>query len=510
MLATKLTPPMRYGVAVVATVLALSLKRVLDPWVQESAVLEFGLIAVSFVAWFGNLGPALLTTVLTALGAELLFFASKRSLPIHWSTDMFRLGMFLIEGVLIGLLVEALHLARRRAEVACQARDRFLAVLSHELRTPLTPVLATVSAMLEEGSDHDHHTELQMIQRNIQTEARLIDDLLDVSQIAEGRMPLDLHVLDLHEILLRALEVCRLDIDAKGLNLTLELDARSHHARLDRVRMKQLFWNLIHNAVKFTHPGGCLTIRTRNEVPRGRKNAPTSLGLIVEFEDSGIGITPNWEERIFEPFEQACRDRSDKEERQRGLGLGLAISRSVAAAHGGRLIAISRGRDLGSTFRLELSAVPTPESWLDPDAPRAPRGGPAIESCRKILLVEDNPDTLRFLSLVLGRRGHEVIAASNLELAQTKLLDRSIDLLISDIELPDGTGLELMESLPAGRRLPAIALSGFGSEDDIRRSLEAGFAEHLTKPVTIGQLEAAISRVLNASIRDPALITGHA
>jgi nitrogen-specific signal transduction histidine kinase/CheY-like chemotaxis protein len=385
-------------------------------------------------------------------------------------------------------VAEALENAKEVAEAASRSKDQFLAILSHELRTPLTPVLLTVSALLDKAPIAGALREsLELIRRNIELEARLIDDLLDVARATCGRMSLDLRMVDAHEVIHEALTVCCSEIHAAEIGLTLELAAAEHHVNADPARLQQVLWNFIKNAVKFTPRGGWLAIRTRNE--EGPPDDSRGARLIIEVSDSGIGIEPDVLPRIFDPFEQGS---ATLRRRYGGLGLGLAISRSVIDAHGGRLTASSEGKDRGSTFMLELmtESRPAPAS---PAPPTAPDEDPRPRSLR-ILLVEDNKETLRCLTEILGCF-HAVRPAAMLSSALTLATTEEFDLVLSDIELPDGTGLELMHELRKTHATPGIAMSGFGSEDDIRLSRSAGFAEHLTKPIDIRSLEKVIRRV---------------
>jgi signal transduction histidine kinase/ligand-binding sensor domain-containing protein/DNA-binding NarL/FixJ family response regulator len=380
--------------------------------------------------------------------------------------------------------------AQAAAEGANRAKDRFLAVLSHELRTPLTPVLLAVDCLLNDEHTADAHEQLEMIRRNVELEARLVDDLLDVSRIECDRFKLDLELVDVHKAIAQAIEVCSAEIKKSGLKIEQELRAESHHTRADQARLIQIFWNLIRNAVKFISPGGTLLITTRDFMDDHASNR--DLRLVVEFQDTGIGIDPDMLEKIFEPFEQGS---VPLHERRGGLGLGLAISRAVAQAHGGSLTAASAGHNQGSTFRLELSAAPAPctNGGLMP-RPESKRPRPAR---LKILLVEDNADALRYLGVVLKRQGHQVTPASSLTLAREAARTSEFDLLVSDIELSDGTGLELIRELkPHG--IIGIALSGYGSAEDVKSSLAAGFAMHLVKPVLAQVLDDAICRLANS------------
>jgi CheY-like chemotaxis protein len=262
----------------------------------------------------------------------------------------------------------------------------------------------------------------------------------------------------------------------------------------DPARLQQIIWNLIKNATKFTPPGGSIAVRSGNRPPREPGGRPR---LVIEVADDGAGIEAEALTRIFEPFEQVEVSPSHRS----GLGLGLAIGRSLADAHGGQLTAASLGPGRGSTFLLELPTITQPTVVKPPLGSATPP--PPRSRGLKILLVEDNKDTLKYIALVLGARGHEVTVVERLSEALLAAADQALDLLVSDIELPDGTGLELMRHL-RGRGLPAIAMSGYGSDEDVQASLEAGFAEHLTKPVDLNRLIAAVQRVTAAErgVRD--------
>jgi PAS domain S-box-containing protein len=396
-------------------------------------------------------------------------------------------------------LLAAEQLARSEAEAANRAKDRFLAVLSHELRTPLTPVLIAASSLLEHGDgslDPNVRSVLEMVQRNVELESRLIDDLLDVSRIARGQMVLDLKMVDVHLAIRDCVVICRDETSAARLDVVLDLAAAAHHVQGDHARLMQVVWNLLRNAARFTPGGGTLSICTSNIPSQAEEHSKNSDGpglhqrLVAEFTDTGIGIDPTIRDRIFEPFYQAD---ADVRRRPEGLGLGLAISRSIAEAHGGRLSLQSPGPGHGSTFRLELSTMPfdVPAS-PEPITPVSnPPGRPGLN----VLLVEDNEETLRYLTLILRKRNYNVVPVDRVSAARAAASKAQFDLLISDIELPDGTGLELIQDLGGGRTLPGIAISGFGSEEDLQQSAGAGFAEHLTKPIDVNRLESAIRRV---------------
>ncbi|HTD68166.1 MAG TPA: HAMP domain-containing sensor histidine kinase, partial [Candidatus Limnocylindria bacterium] len=246
-------------------------------------------------------------------------------------------------------LYEATQLARDEAEAANRAKDQFLAVLSHELRTPLTPVLMSVYALQADPETPPKvNSALQMIQRNIQLEARLIDDLLDLSRITHNKVELQLEDIDLHEVVSRAIEVCRNDIDSKKQKVSVEMEARNHFVRGDAGRLQQVFWNLLKNAAKFTPAGGRLALQSYNFKGTVR----------IEVTDSGMGIDKHLLPRIFTPFEQG--GGSAFSAKYGGLGLGLAISKATVDAHGGRLMADSEGKNAGAVFTVELPTVPKP------------------------------------------------------------------------------------------------------------------------------------------------------
>jgi PAS domain S-box-containing protein len=383
--------------------------------------------------------------------------------------------------------------ARAEAEAASRAKDEFLAVLSHELRTPLTPVLLTVSSMLQDPETSPAlRSSLEMTRQNIELEARLIDDLLDVTRIVRGKLTLHCETVDVHELIERTLQTCESDLRSAGLRLELRLDANAHHVCADPARLQQVLWNLVKNAVKFTPSGGAVTVQTQSHsATQTATSEPGESSVLIEVRDTGVGIEPDVLPKIFNAFEQG---RSSRRMRQfGGLGLGLAISQSVMQAHGGRLTVHSAGAAQGSTFVVELKTVPAPRA-LGPDG-QIQQCAPRARPVQTILLVEDDPATLRILSRLLSTLGYNVLAADSLASAQALAEDQSFDLVISDIGLPDGSGLELMRRIRSSRAVKGIALSGFGMEEDIERSREAGFIEHLTKPIDLQRLEATILRV---------------
>ena len=354
-----------------------------------------------------------------------------------------------------------------------QAKDQFLAMLSHELRTPLTPVLASALALESEPElPKDIHESLQMIRRNVELEARLIDDLLDLTRIDRGKVQLNFEVVDAHTLLQNALEICQAEIDRKHLARSLNLGASKVHMRADSARLQQIFWNLINNAVKFTQRNGRIKISTSND---------SSGQLRVEIADTGLGIEPEALPKIFDAFEQGGRTQLG------GLGLGLAISKTLVEAHKGTITAQSAGRNKGATFTLLFPTCEKAEAQIAPAvSPILPERQPM-----RILLVEDHEDTNRSLTNLLRRRGYHVQSALNFQSALDLGANEEFDVLISDLALPDGSGIDLIQKL-SSKPLVRIALTGFGMEDDIRKSYEAGFQHHLVKPIDLNKLDSLI------------------
>ncbi len=378
--------------------------------------------------------------------------------------------------------------ARDKALEASRAKDEFLARLSHELRTPLSPVLLLASeaannSLLPDGVRADFET----IAQNITLEARLIDDLLDLTAITRGKVALDLRPVRVHAVLNDALAMMRQDIGKKRLRVKLRLQASQHTVLGDDMRLRQIFWNVIKNAVKFTPAGGELTVTTELDASAKR--------VSVHVSDTGLGLTPDEITRIFAAFAQgdhAARGNGSFG----GLGLGLVISRTLVQLHSGVIYASSEGRDRGATFSVELPLYHGVENAPRPrlvDAGSVKEHARATPELRSVLLVEDHQPTCATLTELLSRRGYHVIAASSLLEARAKAEGERFDILISDIGLPDGNGCDLMAELRARQGLAGIALTGYGMIEDMERSRAAGFVTHLTKPVSIAALEKALS-----------------
>lgn len=374
--------------------------------------------------------------------------------------------------------------AKAAAEEANRAKDHFLAVLSHELRTPLTPVLAAVSLLEREPLSQRAHDRVELIRRNVELQARLIDDLLDVTRIVQGKVELDKRPIDLFTIIERAVEVCRPDVEARRLEFSADYGTGRFLVEADAARLQQVFWNLLKNAIKFTPLDGRVCLRCR----------PAPGGVYIEVSDSGIGMDPEAIQRIFDAFAQA---EISITRRFGGLGLGLAISKALIQMHGGSITAHSEGPGRGASFTVYLPVVA--ETRTDDAATEVAAAEHRVSKMRRILLVEDHGDTAEAMTALLELFGHQVQRAGDVAAALDIAARGQFDLLISDLGLPDGSGLDLVRSLRSGGvGLPAIALSGYGQEQDIEQSRLAGFQYHLVKPVDVSRLMEVIDQVSDA------------
>ncbi|HTR41679.1 MAG TPA: PAS domain S-box protein [Pseudomonadales bacterium] len=359
----------------------------------------------------------------------------------------------------------------KREKAANRAKDDFLAALSHELRTPLNPVLLLASDGVRNADfSPQARMDFNTIRQNVELEARLIDDMLDLTRITRGKLTLETKPVDVHSALHDAAGTVHADVEHKKIELVLNLNAEKPIVTGDSVRLRQIFWNLLKNAVKFTPDGGKIIVETRL-LNNGQ--------MVITVTDTGIGISLDEIKRIFGAFAQGTHQFG-------GLGLGLAISRALVELHSGAIRAESPGKGHGATFTIELPLAK--ESKVERAAtadirPVARVSGKGI----RILLVEDHEPTRTSLTHLLLRRDYKVVPAGSLSEARNLLEKEKFNLLISDIGLPDGNGCDLMEE--CRRDLKGIALTGFGREQDISRSQEAGFIAHLTKPVRIESLD---------------------
>jgi signal transduction histidine kinase len=371
----------------------------------------------------------------------------------------------------------------RSARAASAAKDQFLAILSHELRTPLTPIFA-ILAGIEQHPDlpESIRSDLLAISRNLQLEARLIDDLLDLTRIGQGKITLQRQSTDVHTLIRSVQQLCQAAIEEQHVRFEMHLEAPQYCVLGDAGRLQQVLWNLLTNAVKFTPAGGKIELRT---------SVVGETKFRVRLTDTGRGIDRELLERIFQPFEQG--DLSVPLQFG-GLGLGLAISKGIVDAHEGQIQAESPGLGRGATFTVTL---PLAESQQILNAPPPRSEKPAAKRAFRILFVDDHEDTLEFMARFLAHIGHKVVTASTYRKALSIGQQQKIDVLISDIGLPDGNGYDLISALQVLSPIKGIALSGYGMKPDIDRSMAAGFSAHLTKPCDLTVLNATIEKVMS-------------
>ena len=397
--------------------------------------------------------------------------------------------------------------AAAEAEQANRAKDEFLATLSHELRTPLNAILGWTSVLRGPGSTADDLTYgLTVIDRNARAQARIVDDLLDVSRSVCGQLGLDVKRIDARSAVAEAVETVRPDADAKEVTVTLVAagDAADLQVDADPVRLQQIAWNLLTNAVKFTPAGGTVTATLRRD----------GAGLELAVADTGQGIKPDFMAHLFERFRQ--QDGSFTR-RHGGLGLGLSIVRQLVELHGGTVSADSAGEGRGATFAVRLPAPPTPAvAELAPvgsDAAAHAAGNAAAGSLGatvrldgvRVLVVDDEPDAREVVGRLLRDQSADVLTAGSAAEAMVSLRENRPAVLVSDIGMPGRDGYDLIRDVRAlpwadGGGVPAVALTAFARPGDRARALRLGYQAYLAKPVEPAELVAKLA----------ALVRGHA
>lgn len=368
------------------------------------------------------------------------------------------------------------ELTRLNAELAeaNRAKDVFLATLSHELRTPLTPVVGWIKLLRSGTLDPKSVAQaLDAIERNAWLQSRLIDDLLDTSRIATGKLHFEPKPIDLNVAVKAAVDTVRASAAQRNIQLSVSLWPSAMVVMGEPVRLQQIAWNLVSNAIKFTDPGGTVEVVTELD--------GTHVKLTVI--DSGIGIEPEFLPHVFDRFRQADGSTS---RRHGGLGLGLAIADALAKMHGGRLEAQSEGVGRGATFAFYVDVAPDTRVVLEPvSKERQSLAG------FDVLIVEDSPDTLMLLSTIFRREGATVMTAESAAKALEQAVARRPNIIVSDIGMPDIDGFQLLEQLrllPELDNVPAIAISGYASEDDRERALSVGYVALVPKPIDVDLL----------------------
>jgi PAS domain S-box-containing protein len=370
--------------------------------------------------------------------------------------------------------------ARADAEAANVAKDEFLATLSHELRTPLNAILGWV-VMLRGGRLGPVETgrALETVERNVRHQARLIEDLLDVSRIVADKLTLEVRRLALPPVVRGAVDAMRLTAENKGVRVGIRVDPDTPDVAADAARLHQVVWNLVSNAVKFTPAGGDVVVRLR----------PGRLGAKIEVTDTGPGIAAEFLPHVFDRFRQADTTTT---RRHGGLGLGLTIVRHLVAAHGGTVRADSDGPGRGATFTVELPAAAAAVRPAEPAASTTPR---ATLAGLRVLVVDDDDDNRALAATTLEQAGAAIVAVGSASDARATLSRMTFDAMVADIAMPEEDGYVLIRHVrasPATRTLPAVAFTAFGGRDARRRLADAGYDAHVAKPVTPSELVEAV------------------
>ena len=435
------------------------------PMLKDNPVVPLGVIAYA--------GIPLVTSDGLVLGS----FCAIDTEPHAWTDEQIAVLRDLTAAAITEIELRRSNDELRRTN---RAKDRFIAMLSHDLRTPLSPVLLTAAELAQDPNLPEQLREdVKLIHRNVELEVRMIDSLLDLTSITNGKLRLQLEDVDAHAVLRESAAMCGAETWAKSIQVKLDLKARRHGIKADPAKLQQAVCNLLKNAIKFSSSESTISIRSRD--------LDSSL-LRIEISDTGIGIAPALLPQIFEAFDQGERTTA---QRFGGLGLGLAICKGIVESHSGVISASSEGRGKGTTITIDLSAATVPRMREAPP----PAAGQNTPSALRILLVEDHEDSLRAMARLLRKLDHRVATATCVSEALAAANDEVFDLLISDLGLPDGTGLELMKELLSRRPMKGIALTGYGMDADIQQTKDAGFQKHLTKPINFMDLQKAIGEM---------------
>jgi signal transduction histidine kinase/CheY-like chemotaxis protein len=383
-------------------------------------------------------------------------------------------------------LVRAADEQSRRADAANRAKDEFLATLSHELRTPLNSILGWSRLLAGGKLEGDQtHKAVAAIERAGWTQSRLIEDLLDISRIVAGRLELSPRPSLVQPLVESAVASLGAAADAKRIRIQTTTDPRIGALSIDPDRVRQIVWNLVSNAIKFTPSGGTVTVRLDSDTAAFR----------IAVEDTGIGFDPHVAAHLFERFRQGD---SSSTRQYGGLGLGLGIVRHLAELHGGTVAASSRGHDQGSRFEVRIPLRPAVTSpHLEPSPPALQP--PTLRGV-SVLVVDDDPVNLEFVRTTLEQFGAIVVTASTATEAEARLRREPPDVVVSDLVMPGKDGWELIRELRrldelSGRRTPAAALTGLARADDRRKALNAGFQMHITKPIDPSELVSTVERL---------------
>lgn len=509
-------PPLaRFGLAALAVGIACLMRLPMGQLFSSRFPFLIFLPAILLSAWYGGFWPGLVATLLSACLMLIFWIEPVGALGIAHPINVLSMLLFIGVGVAIAVTHESLHrqqaahqdayleaertttLARRaheEADVANRAKDEFLSALSHELRTPLTAILGWTALLRTRALDPATAARaLEAIERNSLAQARLIDDIFDVSNVITGKLRLDVRPIDPAVVVRAAVEHIAPAAQAKGLFLGATIAPDLGPIRADPDRLQQILWNLLFNAVKFTPSVGRISV----EVERRERQ------LQIRVEDTGQGISAELLPHVFERFRMG--DPSSTRV-HRGLGLGLALVEHLVEMHGGIVTAESKGAQRGATFVVSLPLQPasaaevaSPVSGAEPrEAPRA-----ATLEGVQVLVVDDDPDVRALVASILEERGAKVAVVASAVEALGALERRPFDVLVSDLVMPGEDGYSLMRRATAllakqKHRMPAVALTAHGGAEDVKRAYRAGFLIHVAKPVVAERLVQAVAQLATA------------
>jgi len=489
-----------YWVAVVLAGVSMAtlLRLILHPALGERAVFLLAVLSVAVSAHLAGFWAGAATMVLAIPIAAALFMrgsGAAASSTAGWLQVVLSTALA-IPLILLGSRFHRLlrerdqalrreRAARAEAERANRARDDFLAVLSHELRSPLNAIVGWAHVLKGKSQTSDDARALETILRNADHQMRLISDITDLSRGIAGKLVLDSGLVDVRSPLEQAVDAVRLAADARGIRLQLVIPESQLPVLGDTARLRQVFWNVLSNAIKFSASGASVQASAAHE----------GESVVVTIRDTGLGIGPEFLSHAFEFFRQ---EDAAKSRRQGGLGIGLAIVRHLTEAHGGTVRAESDGPGQGTTFTITLPMRTGPAA----DAGAAVDLGPPELAGIKILVVDDDSDTRDLLFRSLGELGATVVRASSAAEARGEIAKQRPDAIISDIGMPDEDGLAFVRSLKKRAEhasIPTIALSAYASAKDRDEAIEAGYHDHVAKPVPPYHL----ARVIVAALRRP-------
>jgi len=388
--------------------------------------------------------------------------------------------------------IEDLKQAREAAETANRIKDEFLATVSHELRTPLNAIMGWTQLLTRSKLDEETSARgLATIAQNASAQSQLISDLLDVSRIISGQFRFESSVVDLIPVVEAAIETVRPAADAAGIVLQLKLDAETGMVSADGMRVQQIVWNLVSNAIKFTPRGGQVTVRLKRE----------NTNVVLSVSDTGEGISAEFLPYIFDRFRQAEKTRRE----HGGLGLGLAIVRHLVEAHGGTICASSKGVGKGATFTVTFPLLAAYTDAIDAESTFVPGRSsasalPRILKGLRVLVIDDEEDARELLTIALTDSGADVKTSATVQAALETLNRWKPNVIVSDIGLPGEDGYDLMRKVRAlepekGGTIPALALTGYASAEHAKRARDSGYQTHIAKPVSPIDLVVAIAKL---------------